>query len=466
MCNITARSYTHRNRQKEDANQCIVNTPYGRGLVIRTRPEDDVKEVEMLEWDQFAKKPQQKMMYTSINYPSVQCKVGDDVVCEYGRGRVTDISKVDDSKSALKYTIELASSSWMISGRKPVVCNTCDPPRVVRKHTPLEMNPHEKITHSKSYKTKATKYFTEKDYNQALSTYAEAVNVVRNVQHDHTSTNEVRADLVVIMITCSNNAATCCIKLGKWSEAKKFAQNALILADALYNKKGKKIHTLLNKEGTIDAKLFGEWRVKSYLITARAYFEEGNVKEAITLLKTKAKVMAMQYIDEINTEQLQNHSKEEKASLKSLTNQVKEIKRLLVECSNKKKATKSMEKKRAKAMFGGKDKVASTLQDNKPSHQKENNIETDMPLNNKKSTLPAEGEMPNEDTSRPVLNKAVSFSKIPPEVKEYEKEVEYEELDKEDSPAAWYDEHKEALVLVAVAGLSAVSVIALKRFIR
>jgi len=265
------------------------------------------------------------------------------------------------------------------------------------------------------------------------------------------------------MITCSNNAATCCIKLGKWQQAKKFAQNALILADALYNKKGKKIHTLLNKEGTIDAKLFGEWRVKSHLITARACFEEGNVQEAITLLKTKAKVVALQYIDEINTKQLQNLSKEEKASLKSLTNQVKEMKRLLVECSNKKKATKSIEKKRAKAMFGGKDKAASTPQDN-TSHQKENGntkstISTDM--SNEKI------EEPSEDTSRPVLNKAVSFSKIPPEVKEYEKEVEYEELDdREESSVAWYDEHKEALILLAVGGLSFISVMALKRFIR
>ena len=469
MCNMTAGSYTNRNLRKEDANQCIINTPYGRGLVIRTRPDDHIKEVEMLEWDNqncFVKKPQQKpsMMYTSVDYPSVQCKVGDDVVCEYGRGQVTNISRVDDSKSTtLKYTIELASSSWMIAGRKPVVCNTCDPPRVVRKHTPSEMGPHEKIIHSMSYKTKATKYFTEKDYDKALTSYAEAVDAVRNVQHDHTSTNEVRADLVVIMITCSNNAATCCIKLGKWQEAKKFAQNALILADALYNKKGKKIHTLLNKEGTIDAKLFGEWRVKSYLITARAYFEEGNVQEAITLLKTKAKVVALKYIDEINTKQLQNHSKEEKASLKALTNQLKEIKRLLVECSNKKKATKSMEKKRAKAMFGGKDKIASTPQGN-TSHQKAKNDHTEATI---ASDMPNQEkiEESSDDTSRPVLNKAVSFSKIP-EVKEYEKEAEYEESDKEESSVAWYDEHKEALILLAVGGLSFVSILALKRFIR
>ena len=117
-------------------------------------------------------------------------------------------------------------------------------------------------------------------------------------------------------------------------------------------------------------------------------------------------------------------------------------------------------------MFGGKDKVASTPQDNKPSHLKAKNDHTEATI---ATGMPNEEkiEESSEDTSRPILNKAVSFSKIPPQVKEYEKEEHYEELDdNEDSPVAWHDEHKEALILVAVAGLLSVSVMALKRFIR
>merc|ERR1712194_93214 len=120
------------------------------------------------------------------------------------------------------------------------------------------MDAHEKVALAENQKLKATGYFTQKkDYDLALTTFASAVDAVRNVQHDHTSTNAVRADLVVVMVTCSNNAATFSIKLRKWDKASRFAKNALILVDALYGKRGKKIHTILNKEGTIDAKLFG-----------------------------------------------------------------------------------------------------------------------------------------------------------------------------------------------------------------
>merc|ERR1712194_615303 len=84
---------------------------------------------------------------------------------------------------------------------------------------------HEKVALAENQKLKATGYFTQKkDYDLALTTFASAVDAVRNVQHDHTSTNTVRADLVVVMVTCSNNAATCCIKMEKWDEASKFAK--------------------------------------------------------------------------------------------------------------------------------------------------------------------------------------------------------------------------------------------------
>lgn len=189
----------------EDSDQCIINTPFGRGLVIKTRKDtDNIKEVEMLEWQDFAStnpaSSSKQMLYTSIDYPSVTPHVGDDVVCQYGRGRITHISKVmanrgeEEEKKKnpiLKYTIRL--SSWKIGGRSDVTCHvTTPPPRVVRKHTASEMDAFEKVELAQTKKSKATQYFIEKEYNQALTIYATAVNAVRNVQHDHSSTNEVR----------------------------------------------------------------------------------------------------------------------------------------------------------------------------------------------------------------------------------------------------------------------------------
>ena len=471
-------------QQPEDADQQIVNTPYGRGLVVRTRKNDDMKEVEMLEFGQErrVRNSKQSMMYTTIDYPSVTPHVGDDVICQYGRGRVVQISRNSDN-STLKYSISL--SSWRLRGRSNVICHvTYPPPRVVRKHTVSEMDAFEKVELAQTEKSKATNYFSKKkDYKLALNTYATAVDAVRNVQHDHTSTNEVRADLVVVMVTCTNNAATCCVKLGgRWEEASKFAKNALILLDALYSKRGKKIHTLLNKEGTIDAKLFGEWRVKSYLIVARSCIEEGKLDDAKGVLK-KAKDVAMQYLDEINAKKQQQQqqngiSKEEEASLKVLTNQVKEVRKLLVECSDKKKAVAKIEKKRAKAMFGGggKENNVSSAKTTNGAKEGKDDKKTEAQAN---AMSIGSKQAPQSTTEKPrferksslninkeeSLKKSVSFSRRPPQVKEFERSIcDDDEDDDEDSP--WYSEHKEALIMLAVAGLSAATLMAIRRSIR
>ena len=463
-------------QQPEDADQAIVSTPYGRGLVVRSRKNDGIKEVSLLELESersFAnssspassRNREPFMMYTQLDYPSVAARIGDDVVCQYGRGRVTNISRVTckGKEHVLKYSI--AISSWRLGGRSTAICHvTSPPPRVVRKHTLREMDAHERIQYAKAEKATASSYFSEKkDYQLALEKYAEAVDAVRNVQHDYTSTNEVRADLIVVMVTCSNNAATCCVKLKKWPEASKFAKNALILLDALYGKRGKKIHTILSKEGTIDAKLFGEWRVKSYLVVARSCMEEGEVADALAVLK-KARTVAMGYVDEITAKQ-QTCSKEERASLKSLTLQVKEIRRLSAICSEKKKATKQREKKRAMAMFGGDKENAPPAEANKekdrqPPQSKEKGENGIKPTSGQEEkTIPYQrkSSLNTKKDGRPSMEKSVSFSQQPPEVKEFESANE---------EAPWYSEHQEALIMVGIAGFSAVALIALRRAFR
>ncbi|KAL7550314.1 hypothetical protein ACHAWF_013553 [Thalassiosira exigua] len=474
-------------KQAEDADQAIVFTPYGRGMVVRTREGDGIKEVQLLEWEGFAKpngsKSKPFMMYTPVDYPSVVPHVGDDVVCQYGRGRVAHMARVSgaNKESTLKYSIAL--SSWRLNGRSTVTCHvTSPPPRVVRKHTLGEMDAHEKVEMAKGQKLKATKYFSEKkDYNLALTTYAGAVDAVRNVQHDYTSSNEVRADLVVVMVTSSNNAATCCLKLKKFEEASKFAKNALILLDALYGKRGKKIHTILNKEGTIDAKLFGEWRVKSYLVVARSCIERGKIPDAVEILK-KARGVAMGYVEELKSKG-ESREKKENASFKALTSQVKEIRRIMAECSEKKKATKKMEKRRAKAMFAG-DKENTPPGNEKGRKQEKVEVQT-KPLDENKGKGIEAGvdsgikavnvhqgdEMPYQRKSslnaakdgsceRPSVAKSVSFSNRPPEVKKIESTID------DDDEDPWYSEHKEALIMLAIAGFSATALMALRRSFR
>lgn len=185
-------------------------------------------------------------------------------------------------------------------------------------------------------------------------------------------------------------------------------------------------------------------------------------------------------------------SKAENASLKSLTIQVKEIRRLLLECSEKKKAAKKMEKRRAKAMFGGDQENASPAEVNKkkegqqqpqrkkPEEDKEREGSVDVsetaPLGNggkasddasdqsdkvpyqRKSSLNAKKDAPSP---RPTARKSVSFSQRPPQVKEFESSTEDDEKD-----GPWYSEHKEALIMLAVAGFSAAALIALRKSFR
>lgn len=265
------------------------------------------------------------------------------------------------------------------------------------------------------------------------------------------------------------------MKLKRWDTAIRFAKNALILCDALYGKRGKNIHTYLKNEGTIDAKLFGEWRVKSYLVIARSSMEEERIDDAVAILK-KAWSVATGYMEEMNGKG-QSRNKEENASLKSLKSQVKEIRRLLVECSDKKKASKKLEQRRAKAMFGevGGKSPSTAVNNNIDAHQqkkkteeaKENDtvdvstelsqtseIDADRIQRNKQRKSSTDG---SEEKKELTDWESASFS---------ERVSRVTEADGEKEASPWYSEHKEALILLAIAGFSAAAVISLRRSFR
>lgn len=55
-----------------------------------------------------------------------------------------------------------------------------------------KMNVHEKIEYAQDLKASATSNFSAKRYQEALDFYAKAVDTVRYVQHDTSSSNENR----------------------------------------------------------------------------------------------------------------------------------------------------------------------------------------------------------------------------------------------------------------------------------
>lgn len=425
----------------EDKNQVLVVTPYGRGLVIRSSRDDGIMEVQLTEWEMASSRrgfPTNAMLYTTQNFPSVKPLMGDHVICQWGRGVIKAIRKDG--------TIVVEISSWRLANRSLVKCYL-EPSalQVVRKKTQSEMDVYERVELSNEYKALANKQFAQKLYEPALLTYSKAVDAVRYVQHESNSSNEIRADLVVAMITCSNNAGTCSIQLHKWDQAIKFATNALVLIDALYPKRGGKIHTILKRDGYPDSKIFGEWRVKSYLIMARAQFERKDYDEALKTLQ-RATII----VNEFN----------EKTAV--LVSQEKEVSKLKAHCEREDKAVKRLEKKRARAMFGG-----GTSPNKDPSvGQPKNGIEAarsvefsapvavsgaqvqPIPSSEPDGPMTSSGEIiepHTEEKSASKLMKRVSFSV--PEVEEFE-----------DEEVPWFAEHWEALTVTAVAIVVAVGV--------
>ena len=429
-------------RQRQDKDQKVVTTPYGRGLVVRTRTHDSIQEVELLDWKAARTTNKAPMLYSAQSFSSVPPVVGDDVVCLFGRGRVVSIDQLS------KCVVEL--TSWRLAQRCTVKCYlSIASVSVVRKKTLYEMNSFEKVEYAQAQKQIATRHFQKKEYNLALEHYDKAVTSVRYVQHDASSTNELRADLLVVMITCCNNAGTCCSLLKEYDEAIKFANNALVLLDALYEKRGLKIHSILNKEGLTDTRLFGEWRVKSLLIKANGYIGKTEYDEALGALKDAHHVIETF----TETDRLQDPAYQ--ASYANLYKQNKEVKRLRATCLQQKKLQKKKEKQRAQAMFasptasktnGKSVKISEPDASTKKSKKKDS---TDAVLDMSESDEPAE-EIPKIRTKR-----SVSFSDDTKPGKDCIPEEDEDEL-------PWYDEHKEAIILSGIVGLAALATVLIR----
>jgi len=377
------------------------------------------------------------VLYSPQSFSSVAPLVGDDVVCSFGRGRVLSVDNVSQ-----KCLVQL--TSWRLAQRSTVNCYLSIPSvSVVRKKTLYEMNSFEKVEYAQEEKNNATRHFLNKDYNVALEHYDRAVTSVRYVQHDANSTNELRADLLVIMITCCNNAGTCCSILKEYDEAIKFAKNALVLLDALYEKRGLKIHSILNKEGLTDTKLFGEWRVKSLLIKANGYIGKTDYDEATRALKDAHHVIES-FVD---SDKLQDPAYQ--AAYAALYKQSKEVKRLRATCLQQKKLQKKKEKQRAQAMFASPTNASKTSKSVKISEPASSITEA---RNGSKNAVLDMSEKVTDEIPTIRTKRSVSFSDDTKPGKDCVAQESDEEL-------PWYDEHKEALILSGIVGLAVLATV-------
>lgn len=432
-----------------DADQYLVQTPYGKGLITRTRQtinknSPPIKEIRLLEWEKAAKEGKlyskhHTTLYSTQDYPSVVPRKGDDVQTPYGRGHIVETVTVRIlSKNLVLQKYHVILDSWRLAGRSKVKCYVfSNQVKTVRKKTLAEMNAIERVEFAMRQKRVATTIFAEKKYQQALNIYAGCIDAVRYVQHDNNNNNECRADLIEVMVTCSNNAATCCIQLKMWEEAFKFAKNANILLNALYDKRGMKIHTILNRDGGhCDTQLFGEWRVKSHFVMAKSLFEKGEYEVSLEEIKEARKHIAY-YVAGDGCED----SPSAKESVKRLRGIEKQIASLRSNVVTQRKDILQKEKARARAMFSDEGpKLTEASSDPQPSsdHVSKQNIEDEVLIGN------------GSETKKDTFKKKVSFATALEETREIPKEEEEEEH-------PWYQEHKEAIILLAIGGIVSMS---------
>lgn len=454
-----------------DKDQLLVQTPYGTGLVTRIRPRIDpnvppMQEIRLLEWEKAARASQIKskratVLYSTTEYQSIPPKKGDDVITPYGRGTITEfvtvrllnkgkvhpITKQPIGEEVLtKFHVQI--NSWRLAGRSRVKCYLfSNQVKVVRKKTVMEMNAVERVEFAMKQKQGASRMFTDKKYQEALNVYAGCIDAVRYIQHDTNNDNECRADLIDVMVTCSNNAATCCIQLHLWEEAFKFAKNALILLNALFEKRGAKIHGILNKDnGHCDAKMFGEWRVKSHIILARSLFEKDEYDLALDELKMAREHISYYVAGKGTTDQGALDYKLAKESVSRMRNQEREIIKLKSNITEKKKEHLKLERARAQAMFQDTATKSTKVSKLKKAQDKE---EPAHSSENRQSSKEDETQNGAVNAAPKQLKKKVSFATNLEE--RHDIAAEEEEVEEEEP---WYEEHKEALILLGVAVLT------------
>ncbi len=460
----------------EDKEQLLVQTPFGKGLVIRTRPgvnlEETMKEVRLIDWDQSVNslkfsRNKCPMLYTTKDYKSVTPKKGDEVITSYGRGVIEETfiikihkkmdKEIDGSndtekscKEQLLFKYRVSLTSWRLAGRSRVKCFVfASEIKVVRSKTLREMDALERIDYAMAQKVLASKLFAQKKYNDALILYAQAVDAVRYVQHTQSTSNESRADLLVVIVTCSNNAATCCIQLMKFEEAGRYAKNALILLNALNNKRGLKIHSVLMQNKLLsDAKIFGEWRAKSCLIIARSESKNDLIAEALGNLK-KAKDYISEFMDKDG-----NNTNSQHKRLKDLLKEILKLKGSIIE---RRRIIREKEKARAQAMFA--DKASSNLEISAESKETPSGATNDVC--SQAGTIKRSPDIQTHEESEQLnkvddnnkrikLQKQVSFAENLEEHLVMDSKEQEESYDKQEP---WYEEHKEALVLLTLGGL-------------
>jgi len=320
---------------------------------------------------------------------SLEATVGAHVAVSLGtfslQGTICELS---DTHASVLVT------NWRLRGRSRVRLHVCREQLQVLP-TPPPLDAWGRVEHAQRIKRQANVHFANKDYAAALALYQQAVQTISHVNHTPASPNELRADLVVVLITCCNNAGMCATHLGKWSSMERLVYQGLLIGDALYQKRGKsKILQVLIREGTPESKILGDWRCKSLLLHARALVELSDADLALKILQR-----AQSICDEFQT----SHGKQ--------------IRKWTYAAQVKRRELRLKEKERAQAMFAPIESIKQETKESIKEQDKEGDEipkspkSTDSPPGSPRSVTESPPSILRSPTNpAPTITKRVSFS--------------------------------------------------------
>mmetsp|Transcript_17227 Transcript_17227/g.34532 ORF Transcript_17227/g.34532 Transcript_17227/m.34532 type:complete len:427 (+) Transcript_17227:180-1460(+) len=308
-----------------------VATPYGNGIVTKAGSVTPAGEavvpaaLSLRSW-KLANGTSPTLYTSTTTWPEVVPPVeeGCDVKTQYGRGRVEAL--VDGRATVLL-------TEWRLAGSSRVRCyldvGQCT---FVERKKFNELTGLEKIDEANVRREKAKAVLGSGDFSGAAELYKQACFYLQTVDNDSLTDNASRASLLECMIACKNNAAMCCNRLKQSADAAQFANDAVLLLDAIYKQRGLKIHAHLNSMGLSDTTLFHAWRSKGLLYGAQARAETKDFTLAVELLK---RCIALT------------------AGVDSLKGIDAKAKKLMVACKQSEEILRKRERKAAKKMFNG-----------------------------------------------------------------------------------------------------------------
>ncbi len=269
----------------------VVETPYGR-CVIRRGEEEGTKGslannvlCQPTTW-QLAEysSTQPKFYMNRESISAVKYSVGDAVWSQYGgEGKIVKIT-------ATHYVVTL--SKWKLADGKSPTCylqGEAITPLADREFAEkikqealdeAERNTPEKkreaeirkgIDKAVSLKNDAASCFKKENYQDAQKTYLTALETMNKLGYD--MPDPFRAEVLEHTIPCHNNIALCCIKMKNYDEAKIYANNGVMLIDAMESqitKSKSKVWEEFQKRGMSLEKLTKDWKKKSLFYKGKA----------------------------------------------------------------------------------------------------------------------------------------------------------------------------------------------------